>query len=76
VISPGLAQAGVLVAGRIVDRVHVCTPDRELIRILYRALRPGSRAPRYRILRKKMYRWALKRHRRNLQVYHMVMNGI
>lgn len=56
----------------LLGRVHVATPDRDVVRDLYRRFR---RHPNTKAWRKRCYRFALKCHHANLSLYRHVMKG-
>ncbi len=49
--------------GFIVDRMHVSTSDRDIVREFYRRMRRGPRIPRFN--RRALYARALARHHAN-----------
>ena len=63
--------------GFLVDRLHVATSKREVIRDLRRRLLSSGCAGRpSRTLRHLSYRFALERHAENMDTYRVVMGGI
>jgi hypothetical protein len=64
------------IVDNIVGRLHVMTPDREVIRAIREGLRPECRKdPALREARKECYREGLKRHAENRRLYVAVMTG-
>ena len=60
----------------MLGRIHVMTPDREMLRMVRDRFNPERRRdPAYRDARKQVYREALKVHHRNREVYLSVMTG-
>jgi hypothetical protein len=57
----------------LVDRLHVSTSDRDVVREIYRHIRKPNECPRK--VRHEAYRAALKRHHENQGLYQAVQTG-
>lgn len=62
---------------QIVDRLHVSTSNREVIKYVRSRLAPrGRKGLEHKADRKAIYRMALEAHRENRELYRTVMRGI
>jgi hypothetical protein len=61
--------------GWLVDRLHVSTPNHEVLWEIYKRLNDEGRSPAKRKERHEMYRDALMRHKHNRMIYHSVMGA-
>jgi hypothetical protein len=63
------------VIDNIVDRLHVGTSNRQVIRAIWLKLKPASRTRKVRKERHRAYRAALQRHAKNRELYVAVVSG-